>query len=186
MNCSAGSQPSILSLPGSLPVYSHMIRLTAVYSLTARLSACLFSHDQALCLSILALSGLLPTYSHQLAYCLSIPSLSLAAYLFSCAHSNSLPVYFHTSRLTAYLFSLHQARCLCISHTIRLATIYSHSIRLATIYSHSVRLTLYLFSHSCYGLSVLTPNAIKAFLHARSPLYSCTLGLTAYLFLYSN
>ncbi len=73
-------------------------------------------------------------------------------------------------------FTHYQVRCLCNSHTVRLAAIYSHSIRL----------TLYLFSHSCYCLSVLTPNAIKAFLYASSPLYTCTLGLTAYLFLYST
>ncbi len=146
---------SILSLSGSLPVNSCTIRLTAIYYLTVRLTACLvinyqahilslsgllhvYSYSQACCLSSLSLSlrlaaclfstsGLLPTYSHHLAYCLSILSLSLAAYLFSCAHSSSLPVYSHTSRLTAYT--------------------YSYTIRLTAIHSHSIRLTAYVFRH---------------------------------------
>ncbi len=129
---------------------------------------------------MLTLSGLLPTYSHQLAYCLSIPSLSLAAYLFSCAHSSSLPVYCHTSRLTAYLFShyqtrchpfsLHQARCLCIHTLSGSLSIYSQC------QAHSLPiLTLMLSSHpmllrfSC----TLAHHCIRA-LSGSLPIYSCT------------
>ncbi len=214
---------SILALSGSLPVYSHMIslpvysctiRLTAVYSLTVRLAACLvflyqdhilslsgllhvYSHSQACCLSILSLSLRLTVYlfshyqarclsmlTHYQAYCLSIPSLSLAANLFSCAHSSSLPVYCHTSRLTAYLFSLyqthchpfslHQARCLCI-HTLSgsLPSILTASGSLS-IYSHT-HVTVYLSSHpmllrlSC----TLAHHCIRA-LSGSLPIYSCT------------
>ncbi len=198
----------ILTLLHSLPVYSHMIRLSACLFLHYQAHGHLFSHCQAHCLSslslsgsysltirltacLLSLAGLLPIYSVTLtqARCLSILTLS-----------GSLPVYAHTIRLTAYLFSpagllpiysLTQPRCQSIllrslklaacvmshqqTHCLPILTLsdslpsiltpsgslpmYSHTIRLASIYSHSVRLTLYLFSHSCYSLSVLTPNA---------------------------
>ncbi len=109
---------SILALSDSLPVYSHMIRLSAY--LFFRLSACLFFHYQA---HILSLSGLLPSnlslsgsYSLtirltarllSLAGLLSIYSVTLtqARCLSILTLSGSLPVYAHTIRLAAYLFS---------------------------------------------------------------------------------
>ncbi len=125
---------SIFLLSGSLPVYSCTIRLTTVI---LRLAACLVLRYQA---HILSLSGLLHVYSHSQACYLSILSLSLwlAACLFSCAHSGSLPVYSLTIRLTAYLFSC------------------AHS-GLLPIYSHSIRLAAYLFSlHQARCLSILS------------------------------
>ncbi len=155
-------------LSGSLPVYSCTIRLTAVYS-----------HCQARCLSSLTLSG---SYSLtirltasllSLAGLLSILSLSLrlAACIFSCDHSDSLPVYSLTIRLAACLFSCAHSGSLPIySHSVRLAAyLFSLSLRLAaylhiltlsgslSVYSHSVRLTAYLFSlHQARCLSILT------------------------------
>ncbi len=131
---------SIFLLSGSLPVYSCTIRLTAVYSLTVRLAACLVLHYQA---HILSLSGLLHVYSHSQACCLSILSLSLrlAACLFSCAHSGSLPIYSHSVRLAVCLFSL----------SLRLAAyLFSLSLRLLPVYSQAhclciLRLTAYVF-----------------------------------------
>ncbi len=120
---------------GSLPVYSHTIRLLPVYSHshsgllpvyshTSRLTTYLFSHYQTHCHSF-SLAGLLSIYSLTLtqARCLSI--LTLSGFCLSVlTPSGLLPVYSHTSRLTAYLFShyqthchlfsLHQARCLSI------------------------------------------------------------------------
>ncbi len=133
-----------------------------------RPSACLFSHDQALCLSILALSGSMPSilslsgllhvYSRSQACCLSILSLSirLAACLFSHYQAYCLPIL--TSWLTAYLFShaaflpiyslaLTQAHCLSILTPADSLPTYSHTIRLTAIYSHSIRLTAYVFTH---------------------------------------
>ncbi len=174
-------------------MYSCTIRLTDVYSLTVRLAACLVLHYQA---HILSLSGLLHVYSHSQARCLSILTLTQARCLsiltltqarclsiltpsgslpvYSHSHSGSLPVYSHTIRLTACLFSNYQAYCLSI---LTLSG-------LLPVYSHTIRLTACLFSHSCYCLSVFTPNAVKAFLLSSSPMYSCTLGLTAYLILH--
>ncbi len=105
--------------------YSHTITFAAcLYSLTLRLTACVFlhyqahgRHSQARCLSSLTLSGSY-SFTIRLTACL----LSLAG-LLSSILSLSL-------RLAAYLFPLHQARC----------------------------------PHSCYCLSVFTPNAVKAFL----------------------
>ncbi len=71
---------SIFLLSGSLPVYSCTIRLTAVYSLTVRLAACLVLQYQA---HILSLLGLLHVYSYLQARC----------HLFSHSHSGLLPVY---------------------------------------------------------------------------------------------
>ncbi len=92
----------------SLPVYSHMIRLSACL-----LSACLF------------LSGSLPVYSYQ-ALCLSILALS-----------GSLPVYSHMIRLSACLFLHYQAHGHLISHcqahclsSLSLSGSYSLTIRL--------------------------------------------------------
>ncbi len=156
----------ILTLLHSLPVYSHMIRLSACLHYQAH--GRLFLHYQVVCLSILSLSDSLTTHSHTIRLtAIYSHSIRLAAYVFHTL-SGSLPMYYQaccthyqarclcTIRLAAYVFHTlsgslpmyYQACCLCISHTIRLAAIYSHSIRL----------TLYLLSHSCYCLSVLTPN----------------------------
>ncbi len=114
---------SILSL--SLHVYFLTLRLTAVYSLTVRLAACLVLHYQA---HILSLSGLLHVYTRRLA--------------------------------VIYSLTLTQARCLSI------LTLSGFCLSILTpadslpIYSHTIRLTLYLFSHSCHCPSVFTPNAV--------------------------
>ncbi len=84
------------------------IRLTAVYSLTVKLAACLVLHYA----HILSLSGILHVYSHSQACC----------HLFSHSHSGSLPVYSHTIRLAACLFSLSLRLAACLfSQTIGLA-----------------------------------------------------------------
>ncbi len=83
---------SIFLLSGSLPVYSCTIRLTAII---LRLAACLVLRYQA---HILSLSGLLHVYSHSQACC----------HLFSHSHSGSLPIYSHSIRLAACLFSHYQ------------------------------------------------------------------------------
>ncbi len=113
----------ILTLLHSLPVYSHMIRLsaclfwlTAVYSLTFRLAACLVLHYQPIRL----------IFSHYQAYCMSTLTRRLAAYLFCHSHSGSLPIYSHTIRLAAYLFSHYQTRCLSILTLSGLLPTYSH------------------------------------------------------------
>ncbi len=173
----SGSQMSILSLSGSLPVYSYTIRLIfshyqayCMCTLTRRLAAYLFSLSLRLaaCLFSLSLRLAACLFSHYQAYCLSILTLS-----------GSRPVYSHTIRLTACLFSHYQAYCLSIL-TLS-ACLFSHYL---PVYSHTIRLTACLFSHSGYCLSVFTPNAVKAFLLCSSPMYSCTLGLTAYLILH--
>ncbi len=110
----------ILTLLHSLPVYSHMIRL----------SACLFSHDQALCLSILALSGSLPVYSHmiRLSACLFLHYQAHGRLFSDCqAHRlSSLSLsgsYSLTIKLTACLLSL--AGLLPI-YSVILVLIHSH------------------------------------------------------------
>ncbi len=169
-----------MSMQGTLPFTLFILTLSQslpVYSLT--LAACLFSHDQALCLSILSLS--LHVY---------FLTLRLTAYVFCTIRLTA--VYSLTVRLaaclvlhcqaSAYLFSHHLACCLSILTPADSLPTYSHTIRLTAIYSHTIRLTPYLFSHSSYCLSVFTPNAVKVFLLSSSPMYSCTLGLTAYVF----
>ncbi len=90
---------------GSLPVYSHSIRLTAYESI--------LTLTQARCLSILTPSGSLPVYSH--------------------SHSVSLPIYSHSIRLTAYLFSLSLRLGACIfshyqAHSLSILTLMLLSI----------------------------------------------------------
>ncbi len=107
---------SILTPSGSLPVYSHSIRL----------AACLFSHYQANCLSMYSLAltqaCCLSILTLTQARCLSILTLTqarclsilrLAACLFSLSPrlaasiltlSGSLSIYSHT-QVTVYLFS---------------------------------------------------------------------------------
>ncbi len=128
------------------------------------------------CLPILT-SWLLPICSLIRPCSLSIllRSLKLAACLLSHQQTHCLPILTLSD-------SLHQARCLCI-HTIRLAAyVFTHYQARYHLFS-SVRLTFYLFSHSCcYGLSVLTPNAINCTLahhctralSGSLPIYSCT------------
>ncbi len=115
----------ILTLLHSLPVYSHMIRLSACL-----LSACLFLHYQALCLSILALSGSLPVYSHmiRLSACLFLHYQARDRLFSHCqAHCLSslslLGSYSLTIRLTACLLSL--AGLLPI-YSVTLVLIHSH------------------------------------------------------------
>ncbi len=123
---------------GSLPVYSHTIRLAAcLFSLSLRLAACLFSHYRARCLSILTLTQ---------ARCLSILTLS-----------GSLPVY-----------SLTQACCLSILTPADSLPTYSLTIRLTAIYSHSIRLAAYLFSHyQANSLSILTLKLLSICFHTQ-------------------
>ncbi len=141
-------------------------------TLTRRLAIYLFSHShsgslpvyslaltQARCLSIFTPSGSLPVYSL---------TIRLTAYLFSCAHSGLLPIYSHSHSGSLPIYSHSHSGSLPIySH--------SHSGSLS-VYPHTIRLTFYLFSHSCYCLSVFTPNAVKAFLLFSSLMYSCALS----------
>ncbi len=176
---------SILTLSGFCLSILTLTQACCLSILSLRLAACLFSHQQTHRL-ILTLSDSLP----------SILTRRLAVYLFSHSHSGSLPVYSHTIRLlpicshtiwlAACLFSHKQTHCLPIlTLSDSLPSILTPSGSLP-IYSHTIRLTLCLFSHSSYCLSVFTPNAVKAFLLSSSPMNSCTLGLTAYVFSYSN
>ncbi len=163
-------------------VYAGHAALHSIYSYTITVAACLFAHDQALCLSILSLS--LHVYfhtirlsaclfSHDQALCLSILSLSLH-------------VYFLTLRITAYVFC-----------TIRLTAVYSLTVRLAAclvlhyqahilslsgllhVYSHS-QACCHLFSHSHSGsLPVYshTIGILPVYSHSHSgslPVYSLT------------
>ncbi len=169
--------------------------LSSILSLLLRFAACLFSHQQTHRLPILTLSDSLPSiltrrltvyYSLTLtqARCLSI--LTLSGFCLSVlTPSGLLPVYSHTSRLTAYLFShyqthchlfsLHQARCLSIlTLSGLLSSILTRSGSLS-IYSHT-QVTVYLFSHP-----MLLRHSCSS-----SPMYSCTLGLTTYVFSYST
>ncbi len=144
---------SILTPANSPPTYSHTIRLTAIHS-----------HSQACCLSILSL--LL-----RLAACL----LTLSGFCLSVlTPSGLLPVYSHTSRLTAYLFSHYQTHCHLFSlHQARCLSILTLSGSLS-IYSHT-QVTVYLFSHPMllrYSCS-LAHQCICA-LSGSLPIYSCT------------
>ncbi len=151
-----------------------------IYSLT--LVACLFSHDQALCLSILTRSGSLPVYSLTLVACLFSHDQALCLSILSL----SLHVYFLTLRITAYVFC-----------TIRLTAVYSLTVRLAAclvlhyqahilslsgllhVYSHS-QACCHLFSHSHSGsLPVYshTIGILPVYSHSHSgslPVYSLT------------
>ncbi len=120
---------------GSLPIYSHSIRLTA----------CLFSHYQANCLSILLRSLRLAAYLFSLslrlaAYLFSL-SLRLAAYLFSLSLRLAAYLFSLSLRLAACLFSLSLRLAACLfSLSLRLAA-YLVSLRLAAINSHSSHLS---------------------------------------------
>ncbi len=135
----------ILTLSQSLPVYSHMIRL----------SACLFSHSR--CLSILTRSGSLPVYSLTLAACLFSHDQALCLSILSL----SLRVYFLTLRITAYVFC-----------TIRLTGVYSLTVRLAACLvlryqAHILSLSglLHVYSHSHSG-SLPQPDSPLVYYHA--------------------
>ncbi len=159
---------------GSLPVHSSHSGLLPIYSHTSRLTAYLFSHYQTHCHPF-SLAGLLSIYSLTLtqARCLSILTLS-GFCLSALTPSGLLPVYSHTSRLTAYLFSHYQTHCHLFSlHQARCLSILTLSGSLST-YSHT-QVTVYLFSHpmllrhSCS----LAHQCIRA-LSGSLPIYSCT------------
>ncbi len=187
----------LLSLAGSLPIYSHSHSGSLpIYSYSHSSSLPVYSHSH---------SSLLPAYltltqacclpislSLRLAACLFSLSLRLAACL-SHSHSGSLPVYSHSHSglLPAYLTGL--------------LPVYSHSHSGSLpVYSHTIRLTAGLFSnYQAYCLSILTLSGylpvyshthvtVYLFSHpmllrlSSLPMYFCTLGLTAYLFSCSN
>ncbi len=114
----------ILTLSHSLPGYSCTIRLTAVYSHTIRLSACLFSHSR--CMSIFLLSGSLPVYSCTIrlttVYSLTV-RIATCLVLHYQAHILSLSGLLH-------VYSHSQACCLSILTLSGSLPVYSHSIRL--------------------------------------------------------
>ncbi len=121
-------QAHILSLSGLLHVYSHSQACChlfshshsgslPIYSHSIRLAACLFSHYQANSLSILLRSLRLAAYlfslSLRLARCLSILTLTQARCLSILTLTQALCLYPHTIRLIFYLFS-HSSYCLSV------------------------------------------------------------------------
>ncbi len=133
-----------------------------------RLSACLFSHDQALCLSILALSGSLPVYSHMI-------RLSACLFLRYQAHGR---LFSHYQAYCMSTYSHSQACCLSILSLLFLSIL---TFRLAAylvalchaLFVHSqTRCHLFLHYQTCLPNLALRPRAY-IFLHALSGLLTC-------------
>ncbi len=162
---------------GSLPVYSHTIRLTAcLLSLAGLLSIYSLTLTQARCLSILTLSGFcLSILTLTQARCLSI-LLTQACCLSILTSADSPPTNSHTIRLTA--IHSHSQACYL--------SILSLSLRLAACLFSHYQASAYLFSHhlACC-LSILTPaDSLPTYSHTirLTAIYSHSIRLAAYLF----
>ncbi len=174
---------SIFLLSGSLPVYSCTIRLTAII---LRLAACLVLRYQA---HILSLSGLLHVYSHSQACC----------HLFSHSHSGSLPIYSHSIRLVACLFShyqlliyslaLTQACCLSIltpSGSLPILTLTQARSCLILTPPQSRCLSSLLSSGSLPIYSNSHSGSLPVYSHSHSMLAACLFSLSLRLAAYQS